>query len=100
MQIKFLKEKVKLFFFFWGGGILLGGLTYSPPKYLKTFPGHIRSFTAKENHIGSAVSEIHNVYNRIDQLRCKIRQFSEIFTKSSLLIIDLFVHPTITMYGK
>jgi hypothetical protein len=27
-----------------------------PPKKFKTFPGPIRSFTVKENNIGSAVS--------------------------------------------
>ena len=31
---------------------------YPPPKQFKTFPGHIISFTAKENHISSAVIKI------------------------------------------
>ena len=36
----------------WEGGVTL------PLNYLKTFPGPMRSYTVKKNHIGSAVSEI------------------------------------------
>ena len=48
-----LKKKKRVFFA--GGGILFGGLRYSPPI---KFAGPIRSFTAKENHIGLAASKI------------------------------------------
>ena len=33
---------------------LLGGWRYPPSNQLKTFPGHIKSFIIKENHIGPA----------------------------------------------
>ena len=44
---------------FWGGGdFLLEGWRYPPPNQLKILPGSIKSFTLKENYIGSLVSEI------------------------------------------
>ena len=39
--------------------------TYPPyPKKLYTFPGTMRSYTVKENHIGSAVSVILGTDNK------------------------------------
>ena len=61
------------FFDFWR--LLWEGVSTLPPKDL-TFPGPMRSYTVKENHIGSAVSEIlryrqkklANLWNRINTI--------------------------------
>ena len=45
-------------FFFLAGREFLGGWWYLPPKQLKTYPGHMRSYIVRESHIGSVVSEI------------------------------------------
>ena len=50
------KQKKNLFF---SRGDSLGSLVVNfPKKYFKTFPGPMKSYIVKENHIGSAVRKI------------------------------------------
>ena len=45
-------------FCFWLGAFSLGRVVLPSPRIVIFFPGPIRSYTVKENHIGSVVNEI------------------------------------------